>query len=382
MIDTAVQGIAPHGGELVDRVGERPDGVESLETRAASAPQRGRRPRHAGLRRLSPLRGFLGEDDYASVVDDMRLANGTLWALPVTLAVGAGAEGRPRRARGRGRHGCSPCSTSRACTSTTRGTRPSAASARPTRRIPASRASTRSPGCTWPATSRCSSARAVVPDLALDPGRHPRGSSQTAAGARRRLPDAQPDPPRARARHQGRARDRRRPARAPAGRRDEGRRRARPQRAHQLLPRAARPLLPEDRMLLSAFPAAMRYGGPREAVWHAICRKNYGCTALHRRARPRRRRVVLRHLRRASASSTRSRARSSASCRCGFEHSFFCRSCGAMALGEDLPASREDQHVHLSRDEGARDARQRRAAAGGVHRGPRSPTSSSPPTPG
>jgi sulfate adenylyltransferase len=40
------------------------------------------------------------------------------------------------------------------------------------------------------------------------------------------------------------------------------------------------PTYPKNTAMLSLLPLAMRMGGPREALWHAIIRKNHGCTHL------------------------------------------------------------------------------------------------------
>ncbi len=84
--------IAPHGGHLVDRFGERPDGVENLERVTLTS----REVSDLGMLAsgaLSPLDGFMGRDDYERVVYEMRLANGLPWALPVCLAVAAAPQG-------------------------------------------------------------------------------------------------------------------------------------------------------------------------------------------------------------------------------------------------------------------------------------------------
>jgi sulfate adenylyltransferase len=91
--------IAPHGGRLVDRIvvgKER----EALERRAPDLPRLVLNSREQSdlemiaTGAMSPLEGFMGLDDYTSVLDNMRLAKGLPWAIPITLAVkgGAGAE--------------------------------------------------------------------------------------------------------------------------------------------------------------------------------------------------------------------------------------------------------------------------------------------------
>src|ERR1043165_3931125 len=84
----------PHGGVLVNRTLADAD-RSAAEARAASLPSVSLNAvQQADLfciatGVLSPLTGFMGRADYESVVERMRLANGTVWSLPVTLAVDA-----------------------------------------------------------------------------------------------------------------------------------------------------------------------------------------------------------------------------------------------------------------------------------------------------
>ncbi len=84
--------ILPHGGSLVDRVLTGEARVEA-ELRARDYHQISLNARAAsdleclatGI--FSPLQGFMGRADYERVIREMRLADGTLWTLPITLAV-------------------------------------------------------------------------------------------------------------------------------------------------------------------------------------------------------------------------------------------------------------------------------------------------------
>ncbi|MGB5635100.1 MAG: sulfate adenylyltransferase [Waterburya sp.] len=84
--------IAPHGGKLVDRLAT-PEEKQDFLSKADSLPKVQLDQRATSdlvmiaIGGFSPINGFMGQNDYLGVVKEMRLASGVPWSVPVTLCV-------------------------------------------------------------------------------------------------------------------------------------------------------------------------------------------------------------------------------------------------------------------------------------------------------
>jgi sulfate adenylyltransferase len=271
----------PHGGSLVERELE----TEELAELVRDAPSLTLSPAEAAdLRALatgaySPLTGFMSSAEHEACKDTMRLPDGLLWPIPVCLGVPEGVSIRGDRLALRGAHG-DPLGVlevhevyrrdrlgeAERVFGTSDPAHPGAA------RVLAA-----------PALAVAGPIRAVVPPLSGLAGRHALTPAET-----------------------------RRSFLARGWRRIVGFQTRNPiHRAHEYLQRCAlevcdglllHPLVgptkdgdvavevrmrayqavlryfPADRVLLATLVAPMRYAGPREALLHALVRKNHGCT--------------------------------------------------------------------------------------------------------
>jgi len=84
--------IAPHGGILVNRIAtldQRQEFFDKAEVlpRVQLSDRSISDLQMIAIGALSPLKGFMNEADYRSVVKQMRLSNGLPWSVPITLSV-------------------------------------------------------------------------------------------------------------------------------------------------------------------------------------------------------------------------------------------------------------------------------------------------------
>jgi len=84
--------VPPHGGKLKPLLLEGEE-LEQEKERAKSFPSVRLSSRETSdlimmaMGAFSPLEGFMGRDDYVGVVENMHMADGTLWPIPITLSV-------------------------------------------------------------------------------------------------------------------------------------------------------------------------------------------------------------------------------------------------------------------------------------------------------
>jgi sulfate adenylyltransferase len=346
--------IPPHGGVLRERLlpeAER----EAAGARAAALPTVPLSPRQlADLEllaggALSPLTGFMGRADYTAVVEEMRLADGTVWPLPVTLAVD--------RAAARALHGAEEVALVH--------------EGRPLALLRLHEVYE---------YDKEREARLVY---GTDDARHPGVAALYGQGDV--LLAGEVDvfdlPERPFAAYRLTPRQTREAFAARGWRTVVAFQTRNPvHRAHEYIQKCAleivdglllHPLVgetkdddvpatvrlrcyevllagyyPRDRVLLAVFPAAMRYAGPREAVFHALVRKNYGCTHI----------IIGRdHAGVGNYYGTydaqrifdRFRPEEIGITPLKFEHTFWCRACGGMASAKVCPHDAAE-HVTLS----------------------------------
>jgi sulfate adenylyltransferase len=336
--------IEPHGGKLVDRTGPRPDGIERLEQIPLTSRELSDLDMIASGA-LSPLEGFMNQHDYERVVEEMRLARGLPWALPVCLAVDRAPDGE------------------QVVLTDEAGTPVAMLEVDEAYEYDKEREAEhcfRTIDDDHPGVARLYQQEALY--LA--------GRVTVFERAEPSFPEIAIDPAETRATFADRG-----------WRRVVGFQTRNPiHRAHEYLTKVAletvdglliHPLVgdtksddvpaatrvdcyrilvdkyyPAERVLVAAFPAAMRYAGPREAIWHAICRKNYGCSHF----------IVGRdHAGVGDYYGTYDaqlifdefEPHELGIEPMFFEHAFYCRVCGSMATPKTCPHGGDD-HVFLS----------------------------------